>query len=196
MFKRIFRKKSKQKSKKSSRTNQNSSDVNAVAEIDDEKVRLIATNQNKSEHERVEDYDDLSFIVDYIGSDYVSEAQSVPLLMETLKRIKKQHHKTIRVDLLLKSGVLKVVDTEQSGALIITAPLYAIALVAQEQLRGFESAFALNITRRRIHMCHVFQAGSRLEVYNILKRKVLSFNMGRLVFSQCQFESLIVMFLY
>ena len=133
---------------------------------EEERENLVLTNNRNNADERLaEDHsDELSFIVDYIGSDFVSEAQSVPLLMETLKRIKKQHHKTVRVDLVLKSGILKVIDNEQRGALLITAPLYAIALAAQERLRGFETAFALNITRRRIHMCHVFQAGSRLEV--------------------------------
>ena len=132
-----------------------------------ETVKAITSSETerlvKSDDDIVEEYDDLSFIVDYIGSDYVSEAQSVPLLTETLKRIKKQHSKTIRVDLVLKSGIFKVTEGEH-GALLITAPLYAISLCAQEQLRGFETTFALNITRRRIHMCHVFQAGSRLEV--------------------------------
>jgi len=158
MLKRFFRKKNSQNL--SGQSSRKSSEIHLT---EDEKDKLVVSNP-KDDHERAEGLDDLSFIVDYIGSDYVSEAQSVPLLMETLKRIKKQHHKTIRVDLVLKSGVFKVIDNEQSGALIITAPLYAIALAAQEQLRGFETAFALNITRRRIHMCHVFQAGSRLEV--------------------------------
>ena len=144
--------------------NKKSSDIQLATEEERENL-VLTSNSNKNEVEKlVDDCDELSFIVDYIGSDYVSEAQSVPLLMETLKRIKKQHHKTIRVDLVLKSGILKVIDNEQRGALLITAPLYAIALAAQERLRGFETAFALNITRRRIHMCHVFQAGSRLEV--------------------------------
>lgn len=134
---------------------------------EEERENLVLANSRNNADERLAEHDhadELSFIVDYIGSDFVSEAQSVPLLMETLKRIKKQHHKTVRVDLVLKSGILKVIDNEQRGALLITAPLYAIALAAQERLRGFETAFALNITRRRIHMCHVFQAGSRLEV--------------------------------
>ena len=138
------------------------SDIQLATE--EERENLVIANSKNDVEKMVDDYDELSFIVDYIGSDYVSEAQSVPLLMETLKRIKKQHHKTIRVDLVLKSGILKVIDNDQRGALLITAPLYAIALAAQERLRGFETAFALNITRRRIHMCHVFQAGSRLEV--------------------------------
>ena len=126
--------------------------------LDSEREKLV-----KNEEDNLEDFDDISFIVDYIGSDYVPEAQSLPLLLETAKKIKKQHSKAVRVDLTLRRGVLKVTDNEQ-GALLITAPLYAIALCAQEQLRGFETTFALNITRRRIHLCHVFQAGSRLEV--------------------------------
>lgn len=140
----------------------NQDDLTRKERKDIEKQKLV-----KSDEENVEDFDDISFIVDYIGSDYVSEAQSVPLLMETLKRIKKQHTKTIRVDLVLRKGILKVTDNEQ-GALLITAPLYAIALCAQEQLRGFETVFALNITRRRIHLCHVFEGGSRLEVKKTL----------------------------
>ena len=114
-------------------------------------------------------FDDLSFFVDYIGSDYISEAQSIPLLLETLKRIKKQHTKTMRADLSLKGGIFKVKDIKEQGALLITAPMYAIALCAQEYLRGFETTFALNITRRRIHMCHVFKAKSRLEVISLDK---------------------------
>ena len=113
-------------------------------------------------------FDDLSFFVDYIGSDYISEAQSIPLLLETLKRIKKQHTKTMRADLSLKGGIFKVKDIKEQGALLITAPMYAIAICAQEYLRGFETTFALNITRRRIHMCHVFKAKSRLEVSLII----------------------------
>lgn len=160
MFKRWLRKKSKDESSLRSSIKSRTSDT---IQLEEEKERLVSVSNKKENYGRIEEYDDLSFIVDYIGSDYISEAQSVPLLMETLKRIKKQHHKTIRVDLVLKSGVLKVIDNEKR-ALLITAPLYAIALAAQEQLRGFETAFALNVTRRRIHMCHVFQTGSRLEV--------------------------------
>lgn len=118
-------------------------------------------------------FDDLSFFVDYIGSDYISEAQSIPLLLETLKRIKKQHTKTMRADLSLKGGIFKVKDIKEQGALLITAPMYAIALCAQEYLRGFETTFALNITRRRIHMCHVFKAKSRLEVISLHKLLIL-----------------------
>lgn len=142
---------------------------NELQETSGDTDRLV-----KSDDDTLQEFDDLSFIVDYIGSDYVSEAQSVPLLMETLKRIKKQHSKPIRVDINLKSGIFKVTDNEQ-GALLITAPLYAIALCAQEQLRGFETTFALNITRRRIHMCHVFQAGSYLEAASIVRSIALSF---------------------
>ena len=151
MFKRIFARKSTTKRKEN-----DNSDIKPTSDIP-ENERLVTEDDN------VEVFDDLSFIVDYIGSDYISEAQSIPLLLETLKRIKKQHTKTMRVDLVLNGGICKVTDNEQ-GALLITAPLYAIALCAQEYLRGFETTFAINITRRRIHMCHVFQAGSRLEV--------------------------------
>eukprot|EP00111_Clytia_hemisphaerica_P006364 TCONS_00018439-protein len=170
MLRRIFKRKPKAP-ESTSNGRRRSSEIHLTEE---EKDGLIVTNVNNDE-DKTDNYDELSFIVDYIGSDYVSEAQSVPLLMETLKRIKKQHHKTIRVDLVLKSGILKVIDNEQSGALLITAPLYAIALAAQEQLRGFETAFALNITRRRIHMCHVFQAGSRLEATAIVRAIAVSF---------------------
>ena len=117
MLKRFFKKKNGQNSSRQSR--RKSSEIHLT---EDEKEKLVVSNSKNVE--RAEGLDDLSFIVDYIGSDYVSEAQSVPLLMETLKRIKKQHHKTIRVDLVLKSGILKVIDNEQSGALLITCLLY------------------------------------------------------------------------
>ena len=125
-----------------------------------ERDRLVTVT---TQEVRTESEEELSFFVDYLGSDQISEAQSVPLMMETLKRIKKQHTRTIRAEFVLQDGILKV-SNEQQGALLITAPLYAVALCAQEQLRGFDSTFAINITRRRVHMCHVFQAGSRLEV--------------------------------
>ena len=105
----------------------------------------------------------LPFTVDYLGFDHISEAQSIPLMKETLKKIKKNHTKSVRVDFVIHDGILKVSDVVQ-GALLITAPLYAVALCAQEQLRGFDATFAINITRRRVHLCHVFQAGSKLEV--------------------------------
>jgi hypothetical protein len=108
----------------------------------------------------------LHFIVDFVGSATISEAQSVQILSETLKRVKKQQLRAMRVDFNIRDGILKVSSVE-SNALLLTAPLYAIALCAQEQLRGFDNCFALNITRKRTHMCHVFQAGSRLEVREI-----------------------------
>lgn len=158
---------------------------NELQETSGDTDRLV-----KSDDDTLQEFDDLSFIVDYIGSDYVSEAQSVPLLMETLKRIKKQHSKPIRVDINLKSGIFKVTDNEQ-GALLITAPLYAIALCAQEQLRGFETTFALNITRRRIHMCHVFQAGSYLEAASIVRSIALSFRSVAKDLKEKRYEHLI-----
>lgn len=114
-----------------------------------------------------EDEEMLPFIVDYLGFDHISEAQSIPLMKETLKKIKKSHTKSVRVDFVVHDGILKVSDVTQ-GALLITAPLYAVALCVQEQLRGFDSSFAINITRRRVHLCHVFQAGSKLEVNKII----------------------------
>lgn len=154
MFRRVFTQKFKPKLREN---NPDSGDGFIEGNDPCETQKLV------NEDDRVDLFDDLSFIVDYIGSDYISEAQSIPLLLETLKRIKKQHTKTLRVDLVLNGGIFKVTDNSQ-GALLITAPLYAIALCAQEYLRGFETTFALNVTRRRMHMCHVFQAGSRLEV--------------------------------
>ena len=118
------------------------------------------------DHHVEEDEEILPFIVDYLGFDHISEAQSIPLMKETLKKIKKSHTKSVRVDFVVHDGILKVSDVAQ-GALLITAPLYAVALCAQEQLRGFDSTFAINITRRRVHLCHVFQAGSKLEVNKI-----------------------------
>lgn len=113
----------------------------------------------------VEDYSsgELHFIVDYVGSAQISEATSITRMMETLKRIKKHQVRSIRVNFTIRDGIL-LVSSFESNSLILTAPLYAIALCAQEQLRGFDSTFGLNITRRKTHMCHVFQAGSQLEV--------------------------------
>lgn len=117
----------------------------------------------------------LHFIVDFVGSAAISEAQSVQILSETLKRVKKQQLRSVRVDFTIRDGILKVSCVE-SNALLLTAPLYAIALCAQEQLRGFDNCFALNITRKRAHICHVFQAGSCLEVSkNYLLRFICSF---------------------
>ena len=126
---------------------------------------LVRKLASVTEGKVVEDFgsEQLHFIVDYIGSAHISEAQSVPLLLETLKRIKKQQFETIRVDFTILDGVLKVSNVE-SNALLLTAPLYAVSLCAKEQLRGYEHTFGLNITRKKIHMCHAFQAGSKLEV--------------------------------
>ncbi|XP_047134690.1 uncharacterized protein LOC100197014 isoform X1 [Hydra vulgaris] len=129
----------------------------------------ISTNSNN-----IEDFNDLSFILDYIGSDYVSEAKSEAIILDTLKKIKKQHRKTIRVDFNIKNGILKISECEH-GALLITAPSYAVALCARDEVPGFETNFGINITRRRIHMCHVFQTGSKLEVYSITRAIALSF---------------------
>lgn len=122
----------------------------------------------------------LHFIVDFIGSSTISEAKSVQILSETLKRVKKQQLRTIRVDFEIIDGILKVSSVE-SKALLLTAPLYAVALCAQEQLRGFEKCFALNITRKKLHMCHVFEARSGLEVrplfttYNFHEKSIAFF---------------------
>lgn len=119
----------------------------------------------QTENRTVEDYSsgELHFIVDYVGSAQISEAKSITRMLETLKRIKKQQIRSIRVNFIIRDGIL-LVSTFDSNSLILTAPLYAIALCAQEQLRGFDSTFGLNITRKKTHMCHVFQAGSQLEV--------------------------------
>lgn len=126
---------------------------------------LVRSLSSVTEGKVVEDFssEQLHFIVDYIGSAHISEAQSVPLLLETLKRIKKQQFETIRVDFTILDGVLKVSNVD-SNALLLTAPLYAVSLCAKEQLRGYEHTFGMNITRKKIHMCHAFQAGSKLEV--------------------------------
>ena len=119
----------------------------------------------QAESRRVEEYgsEELHFIVDYVGSAQISEAKSITRMMETLKRIKKLQVRSIRVNFTIRDGILLVSSCE-SNSLILTAPLYAIALCAQEQLRGFDSCFGLNITRKKTHMCHVFEAGSKLEV--------------------------------
>ncbi len=123
-----------------------------------EETTKLCTESHVDEEEEA-----IPFTVDYLGFDHISEVQSIPLMKETLKKIKKHHTKTVRVDFVIHDGVLKVSNVSQ-GALLITAPLYAVALCVQEQLRGFDSTFAINITRRRVHLCHVFQAGSKLEV--------------------------------
>ncbi|XP_031563112.1 uncharacterized protein LOC116298715 [Actinia tenebrosa] len=123
----------------------------------------------------------LHFIVDFVGSSAISEAQSVQILSETLKRVKKQQLRAMRVDFTIRDGILKVSCVE-SNALLLTAPLYAIALCAQEQLRGFDNCFALNITRKRTHMCHVFQAGSCLEAASVVRSVAVAFKtIGRLL---------------
>ena len=120
---------------------------------------------SQTESRTVEDfsYGELHFIVDYVGSAQISEAKSITRMMETLKRIKKNQVRSIRVNFTIRDGIL-LVSSYETNSLILTAPLYAIALCAQEQLRGFDSTFGLNITRKKTHMCHVFQAGSQLEV--------------------------------
>ena len=119
----------------------------------------------QSESRTVEEYSagELHFIVDYVGSAQISEAKSITRMLDTLKRIKKQQIRSIRVNFTIRDGIL-LVSSFESNSLVLTAPLYAIALCVQEQLRGFDTTFGLNITRRKTHMCHVFQAGSQLEV--------------------------------
>ena len=106
---------------------------------------------------------ELHFIVDYLGYCQVSEVQSISLLLESVKRVKKGCSKPSRVDFVIKEGVLKI-STVGCHALILTVPLYIVALCAQESLRGFDKCFGLNITRKNAHLCYVFQAGSSLEV--------------------------------
>ncbi|KAK3697424.1 hypothetical protein QZH41_019237, partial [Actinostola sp. cb2023] len=123
----------------------------------------------------------LHFIVDFVGSCTISEAKSVQILSETLKRVKKQQLRTMRVDFTIRDGILKV-NSVESNTLLLTAPLYAIALCAQEQLRGFDNCFALNITRKKTHMCHVFEAGSRLEAASVVRSVAVAFKtIGRLL---------------
>lgn len=145
-------------------------------------VPLVRSLSSVTEGKVLQDFssEQLHFIVDYIGSAHISEAQSVPLLLETLKRIKKQQFETIRVDFTILDGVLKVSNVE-TNALLLTAPLYAVSLCAKEQLRGYEHTFGMNITRKKIHMCHAFQAGSKLEV----SRTQLKFNLFVKKFLQC-----------
>lgn len=139
-------------------------------EFEQEESREILSKTASEETRNVEELpsEQLHFIVDFIGSSTISEAKSVQILSETLKRVKKQQLRIMRVDFTITDGILKVSCVE-SSALLLTAPLYAIALCAQEQLRGFDNCFALNITRRKTHMCHVFEAGSRLEVRSDVK---------------------------
>ena len=135
-----------------------SSSRNSACGMEETSKLFPSSDQHVGSEEEI-----LPFTVDYLGFDHISEAQSIPLMKETLKKIKKNHTKSVRVDFVIHDGILKVSDVTQ-GALLITAPLYAVALCAQEQLRGFDATFAINITRRRVHLCHVFQAGSKLEV--------------------------------
>lgn len=143
----------------------------------DETREILAKESASTTRKNVEasQLEQLHFIVDFIGSATISEAKSVQILSETLKRVKKQQLRTMRVDFTIRDGILKISCVE-SSALLLTAPLYAIALCAQEQLRGFDNCFALNITRKKTHMCHVFEAGSRLEVRQItcLRRVVFT----------------------
>jgi hypothetical protein len=106
---------------------------------------------------------ELHFIVDYLGYCQVSEVQSISLLLESVKRVKKSCSEPSRIDFVIKEGVLKI-STVGCHALILTVPLYIVALCAQESLRGFDKCFGLNITRKNAHLCYVFQAGSSLEV--------------------------------
>ena len=141
----------------------------------DEAVNTGTALLPQTESRAVEDYssEELHFIVDYVGSASISEAQSLTRMMETLKRVKKlQIRSSIRVDFTIRDGIL-IVSCVESNSLILTAPLYAIALCAQEQLRGFDSTFGLNITRKKTHMCHVFEAGSQLEVRKRFQKREL-----------------------
>lgn len=106
---------------------------------------------------------ELHFIVDYLGYCQVSEVQSISLLLESVKRVKKGCTEPTRVDFVIKEGVLKI-SSVGCHALILTVPLYIVALCAQESLRGFDKCFGVNITRKNAHLCYVFQAGSSLEV--------------------------------
>ena len=141
---------------------QDESQVHLRAE---EQVSTINDNETLTEpHTALEaPAEHVHFIVDFVGSSTISEAKSVQILSETLKRVKKQQLRTMRVDFTIDDGILKV-NAVESNALLLTAPLYAVALCAQDKLRGFDNCFALNITRKRTHMCHVFEAGSSLEV--------------------------------
>ena len=113
---------------------------------------------------------ELHFIVDYLGYCQVSEVQSISLLLDSVKRVKKGCAEPSRVDFVIKEGVLKI-STVGCHALILTVPLYIVALCAQESLRGFDKCFGLNITRKNAHLCYVFQAGSSLEVRMSAKQK-------------------------
>ena len=111
----------------------------------------------------VDESQELHFIVDFLGYCQVSEVQSISLLLESVKRVKKGCNEPTRVDFVIKEGVLKV-SSVGCHALILTVPLYIVALCAQESLRGFDKCFGVNITRKNAHLCYVFQAGSSLEV--------------------------------
>ncbi|XP_032222674.2 uncharacterized protein LOC5521422 isoform X1 [Nematostella vectensis] len=145
----------------------------------DQSRRSSSFNESRSIDETFSE--EFHFIVDYIGSANISEAQSVQLLLETIKRVKKQQLRTIRVDFVIREGMLKVNSVDTNGS-ILTAPLYAVAQCAQEQVRGFDHCYGLNITRKSNHMCHVFQAGSHLEAGSIVRSVALSFKMiGRML---------------
>lgn len=116
---------------------------------------------------------ELHFIVDYLGYCQVSEVQSISLLLESVKRVKKGYTEPRRVDFVIKEGVLKI-SRVGGHALILTVPLYIVALCAQESLRGFDKCFGINITRKNAHLCYVFQAGSSLEVMYFLCRLEVS----------------------
>lgn len=145
----------------------------------------------QSESRTVEEYSagELHFIVDYVGSAQISEAKSITRMLDTLKRIKKQQIRSIRVNFTIRDGIL-LVSSFESNSLVLTAPLYAIALCVQEQLRGFDTTFGLNITRRKTHMCHVFQAGSQLEAASIVRTVALAFKaIGKLTRDKIERES-------
>ncbi|XP_067053198.1 uncharacterized protein [Acropora muricata] len=145
----------------------------------------------QTESRTVEEYSsgELHFIVDYVGSAQISEAKSITRMLETLKRIKKQQIRSIRVNFTIRDGIL-LVSSFESNSLVLTAPLYAIALCVQEQLRGFDTTFGLNITRRKTHMCHVFEAGSQLEAASIVRTVALAFKaIGKLTREKIERES-------
>ncbi|XP_028412259.1 uncharacterized protein LOC114535076 [Dendronephthya gigantea] len=124
---------------------------------------------------------ELHFIVDYLGYSQVSEVQSISLLLESVKRVKKGCSEASRVDFVIKEGVLKI-STVGCHALILTVPLYIVALCAQESLRGFDKCFGLNITRKNSHLCYVFQAGSSLEASSVVRSVALSFkSLGKML---------------
>ena len=135
---------------------QDLSDKNNVFVEESFRSRTGSIDDNVSNQE-------LHFIVDYLGYCQVSEIQSISLLLDSVKRVKKGCAEPSRVDFVIKQGVLKI-STVGCHALILTVPLYVVALCAQESLRGFDTCFGLNVTRKNAHLCYVFQAGSSLEV--------------------------------